>query len=447
MIRDMSQWPVNGRYDLAVMGAGPAGICAAVTAARRGLRVALVDRAGSPGGSLAQCGVTMFFGFGVDGHQVTGGLADEIVRRLDAAGAASLSINDYHETPEYRPVGDRELNSKVHTSPEVARVVFSRLLEEAGVDCLFYTHMADAAVEDGRIRAVLLSGLEGTYLLEAEVFADCTGDAQLCFLADPESVTKVPPEDGMHQSLFFYVGGVEPFDIDYNKKLYRELYEKGLVPDGVWEFFGFSMQLTPGVLGIGMCYAVGDAADSRDMTRMDRDLRERTLEMVEFLRKYMPGFRHCWLDQSAQRVGVRVSRSIRGEETITEDLLFSDTLHEPVALVWRDIGAHSNNRKFTADWARHLSGCGGVPMRTLLPRAFGNVVAAGRCISSEFRLSNTYRMMATCMATGEAAGLMVALSVKTGTPLKELRYGSLLPLMKENGFLLEDPCRETEESV
>ncbi len=444
MIRDLSQWPVKGRYDLAVIGAGPAGICAAVAAARRGLRAALVEKTSSPGGSLSQCGVTMFFGFGVDGRQVTGGLADEIVRRLDAAGAASLSINDYHETPEYTPVEDRELNSKVHTSPETARVVYNRLLQEAGVDCVFYTHMADAAVEDGRVKAVLLSGLEGTYLLEAEVFADCTGDAQLCFLADPESVEKVRKEDGMHQSLFFYVGGVEPFDIEYDKKLYRELYEKGLVPDGVWEFFGFSMQLTPGVLGIGMCYAVGDGADSRDLTRMDRELRERTLEMVAFLRKYMPGFRHCWLDQTAQRVGVRVSRCVRGMETLTEDEMFSDRLREPVALVWRDIGAHSNRKKFTADWARKTPGCGGVPMKTLIPRAFGNVVAAGRCISSDLRLANTYRMMATCMATGEAAGLLAALSVKERTPLREIRYETLLPLLRENGFILEDPCGEKE---
>ena len=436
MLKHTDSWNVKDKYDLIVLGAGPSGFAAAVSAARQGLRVALIERAGFAGGTGLQCGVPMYYGFGVDGEQVIGGLAEEMVRRLDGENAVSLMLNDYHEMPEYAPIGGRPLNSKIQYVPEVLKVLYNRVLTEAGVDCIFYTALADVYREENEVKAVLLAGLEGTYLLEADIFADCTGDAQLCWLADPESVFTCNTENGMHESLFFNVTGVTPYDMKQNQKIWHDLYEKGLTPEDSWEFFGCSNSLRPGVVQVGMCFAVGNGTDSRDMTRMDMLLRERTLEMVAFLQKYMPGFRSCQLEQTAHRVGVRVSRCIYGEEMLTEDMLFADELHEPVALCWRDFGAHSNNKKFTAAWGKHKDGCGGIPMKSLISSKFRNVLAAGRCISAEIRLSNTIRMMGTCMATGEAAGVLASLAVKEKKPLRDIPYEEVREILLHNGAIL-----------
>lgn len=435
MIRNADQWTVRDHYDLIVVGVGPAGIGASIAAARRGLRVALIEKAGFAGGTGTQCCLTLYYGYGVDGKQSTAGISDEFIRRMDKEGAACFLINGA-ETPDYIPIGDRPLTAKVQLKPEISKVVFNRMLTEAGVDCIFYTHMADVVTDGKKINSLLLSGLEGTYLLEADFFADCMGDAMLCYLADPESVVKCDEENGMHDSLFFNVAGVTPFDINYNKQLYRKLYDEGIVPSRAWDYFGFSILLDPGVMQVGLCYNVGDGVDSKDMTRMDRELREETLKIVDFLRKYMPGFGNCWLEQTAHRVGVRVSRCIHGVETLTDEDLFSDNYRDPVALCWRNIGAHSNKKKFMNDWAKAMNGCAAIPMRTLIPDAFENVVVGGRCISTEIQLVNSIRMMNTCMTTGEAAGLMCVLAETKNKRLKDLEYGELLPLLRENNFIL-----------
>lgn len=443
MIQNECSWKTKGYYDLIVIGAGPAGIGTSIAAARRGLQVALIEKAAFAGGMGTQCDAPLFFGFDADEHQTTGGLADEYVRRMDQLGAAKFMLYSFSQDPEgYTdmldpdPIGDRELNRKVRMEPEVMKVVYNRMLMEAGVDCIFYTHLADVLTDGNKIKAVLLAGLEGTYLLEAEMFADCTGDAQLCFLANPESVEKVTVDRGMHQSLPFNVGGVTPFDNKYNKKRYKELYAKGLTPEGAYDHFGgYISMLAPGVTQV-FGYIIGDATDSKDMTRMDRELREQNLKMLEFLRAYMPGYENGWLEQAAHRVGVRVTRRIYGMETITEEIIFGKDYINPVALCWRHIGGHANSKKFEAPWIRHEKGVAGIPMGTLIPKMFDNVVVAGRCISAELHLVDAYRMMDTCMTTGEAAGLLAYLAIRNHKKVHNISYEELLPLMKENGFIL-----------
>lgn len=442
--RFSKDWKVRGRYDLVVVGAGPAGIGASIAAARRGLKVALVEKAAFPGGAGTQCNVPMFFGFDAAERQCTAGLSDEFVRRMDKLGAARFvrySMLDrkhpYSDFLEDRPIGDRELNKKVRFDAEMMKIVYNRMLVEAKVDCVFYTHLADVMAEGGHVQALLLAGVEGTYLLEAPLFADCTGDAQLCFLADPKSVEAVTPDRGMHQSIFANVGGVRPYDVPKNQAIYRDLRAKGRLPERMWDFFSYGEMMKPGVMQFGGWWTTGDVTDSRDLTRMDRELRDRIPEMLEFLRKNIPGYENCWLDETAHRVGVRVSRRIYGEETLTSDILFGKEYVRPVALCWRHTGGHSNSKsRFNAAWSRHEPGLAGVPMGTLVPKAFANVVVAGRCISAELELVDAYRMMNTCLTMGEAAGLMSVLAAKRGVGFKDVSYEELLPLMKENGFIL-----------
>jgi len=431
-------WKVYGHYDVAVIGAGPAGIGAAIAAARRGLKTILIESYGFAGGVAVKSCVSMFYNLGLEGKQITGNLPDELVRRLDALGAASF-VNDKYNFPEYKPVGGRPLTRKVAFNPEVMKIIYRQMLEEAGVKCLFYTHACEALTEGREIRALLVSMIEGAALIEADIFIDCTGDAKICALADPASVIKYDDEFTMHKSMFFYVGQVTPFDPEYNRELYKHLYMEGKIPGNVWDRFGFMLQLDPGICQIAVCYAAGDGVSSDDMTRMDGVLRENVFKIIDFLHEYMPGFENCRLIQNSIQVGVRAGQGIRGLDSVTDETIFGGDRHDIIAQLNRSIGAHQNKEAaaFSSPWSRSEKGTGSLPMGALIPIGLDNVLAAGRAVSSEPHLIGTFRMMPTCMTSGEAAGLMAYISKREGKKVCKVTYNELRPLLDENGFILE----------
>ncbi|MEG0767408.1 MAG: FAD-dependent oxidoreductase [Clostridia bacterium] len=430
-------WKESGRYDLAVVGAGPAGIGAAIAAARQGLSVALIESYGFAGGVGTKSCVPLYFGFGVDGRQSTAGLSEEFIRRMDEAGAASLIINSGCVMPEFRPIAGRPLTAKVQLHPETMKLMYRRMLQEAGVECIFYAHMVDAVVEEGKICAVLVACLEGPVLISADYFVDATGDAHL-FDAAGASMRKYSQEECMHKSMFFFVGGVTPFDHAYNCALYEQARAEGRLPKHVWDHFGYSVQLNPGVVQIAVCYGMGDALDSRNMTRMDLEMRETVFAVLDFLRREMPGFAGCYLLDTGAHIGVRAGRGIVGLETFTEEMVQQGVVtDEPVALTSRSYGAHSNDTaRFMSAWSQNKGGFSAVPMRALMSAGLDNALAAGRCISAEGRIIGTFRMMNTCMTLGEAAGLMVSLAAAKATPVQSVSYNALRPRMDAAGFLL-----------
>lgn len=111
---------------------------------------------------------------------------------------------------------------------------------------------------------------------------------------------------------------------------------------------------------------------------------------------------------------------------------------EPIALTWRQHGAHGNGaaKKFMASWSEEYDGFSAVPMKTLISPMLSNALAAGRCISAEAGVINTFRMMNTCMTLGEAAGLMVSLAADSGEDIRSLTYARLRPELDKAGFIL-----------
>lgn len=432
-------WQEGGHYDLAVIGGGPTGVGAALAAARNGLKTVLIESYGYVGGVATKSCVPLYFGFGVNGKQTTAGISEEFIRRMDEMGAASLLLNNGCAMPEFRPIQGRPLTAKVQLQPEVIKLVQERMLREAGVTCLFYAQMVDAVVEEERIKAVLINCLEGPRLIEASFFIDGTGDG-LLFRAAGAPMRKYAPEDGMHKSMFFMVGGVTHFDDAYNCKLYADAFAAGKLPPNVWNHFGYSVQLNPDVVQIAVCYAEGDALDSGDMTRMSMEMREHVFEMLSWLRREMPGFQHCYLIDTARHIGVRMAQGIVGLETLTEEMVAFDALpHEPVALTSRSYGAHGNGaaKKFISAWAKNLDGFSAVPMKTMISPALKNALAAGRCISAEPRIVGVFRMMNTCMTMGEAAGIMAAINQEAD--IRTFSYADLRPRLEQARFILDIP--------
>ncbi|OGV69811.1 MAG: hypothetical protein A3K19_28830 [Lentisphaerae bacterium RIFOXYB12_FULL_65_16] len=425
--------PVRGTYDVVVVGAGPAGIGAAVTSARLGRKTLLVEKYGYPGGVGTYGCCTIFFRFGEHGRQLVSGLAEEVIRRMDARGAASLTINDGCGMPEFRRIGDRPLLGKVITKTEDLRVVYHDILSESGVEKLFYSHLCGVIRDGRRVRGIVVDSLEGPGIIESKVFVDASGDAHLVHRAGGRT-EQAAADETMHKSVFFMVSGVTPHDPQVNIKRYQELFKAGAVPDKFWNHLGYSYQLDPGIVQLAFAYANGDACSSADMTRMDHELRDRNFEAVEFMKREMVGYEHCFPVNSAQQVCVRSSRHICGVTKLTEELLAKDELPPaPLMYIVRSYGSHSTDQKkgFAPAKRGTLGGFSAIPYGALIPVEFDNVLASGRCISVDECVMDTIRMMTTCMVTGQAAGIAASIAIAgdlsemTEVPYGDLRQGLL----------------------
>lgn len=428
-----------GEYDLAVLGAGPGGIAAAAAAARQGLKTVLVEQYGFAGGVGTLCCCPIYYGLGglcYEGKQISGGISDEVVRRLDAMGKASLTTDENPLYPDGRPIGNRPLTSNVISDTDSMRVMYNALLTEAGVECQFYSYLVDAVTEGDRIVGVLIGRIEGPAVLRARNFVDATGDALLVRYAGGET-REYSDEYNMHKSLFFDMANVGPYDLNYAKARYKELFERGETPEGTLDFFMHTQERAPGVTLVSFGKTSGDALTSAGMTKMERELRAQQQEIAAFMRREMPGFQNAETVFTSIRVGVRLGRGIVGEETLTPEILESEVLpRNPVALIRRSYGhSHSNKRNFRETWMHTQEGLSAIPLGALIAKSFANVLSCGRSISSHPALSATYRLMPTCFATGEAAGLLASLSARQAKPIREIAYEDLRREMDRAGMI------------
>ncbi|MHB8994256.1 MAG: FAD-dependent oxidoreductase [Armatimonadota bacterium] len=425
------QWPTAAEYDVIVIGAGPAGFGAACAAGRLGARTLIVDRSGSPGGVATNSCCPYLMGFAYGDRQIIGGIADELVRELDRRGDARLKVLP-DCVPEQQPIGDRPLNNVV-VSLEGLRLGANGLLERSGVERLYYASLLGAVTTDDRVTAVAIDRAEGPALYRATAFVDATGDADLVFRAGGQ-VRQYPIEQTMTKTILIRVGGVESFHRPTVETEFNRLCAEGNIPLAAQDSFMGLAMLNPGEVLLNFTLTAGDGVNSADLTRMDQELREQALMAVGWFREHIPGFANCFLVDTAHRVGVRAGRGIVGQQTITPEILADDTPEpEPIALGTRSYGGHGLTA-FKPPWRCSTPGVRGIPWGALLPVSFSNVAAGGRAISADPRVLDTFRLMARCMATGQAAGVTAALMASgAGAP----QYQRVREALLEQGAILQ----------
>ncbi len=419
---DPAKLPLRGEYDVVVLGAGPGGFAAAVASARLGARTLIVERAGYPGGMATGGCCPNLMGFAVDGRQVVRGIGDELVRLLDRQGAARLRAPG--AVCEREPIGDRPLLSYVLIDPQAARVAINRMLDDAGAHRLYYTSLV-APVRQGRsITAAVIDNVEGPALVRARAFIDATGDAQLAWRAGA-SVQEGTPEQTMTKTILCTVAGVKGFDNEAINARFRALHAAGDTPFPHQDRCMGMELLHPGHVSLNLTLIAGDARSADDLTRMDGELREQVLRGVAWYREKFPEFAECYLVDAAAWVGVRASRAILGRQTITvESIEKGIETDEPVTYGQRYCGDHYLTQ-FCAPWMRHGKAPLAVPFDAIKPADLANVLAAGRAISVQPQAVTSIRLMATCMATGQAAGTAAALASRDGIAPVDVPYAAL----------------------
>lgn len=435
-VRVSQDVPVLGEYDVCVVGAGPGGVGAAVAAARAGKRTILVEHYGYPGGVGTNCSTPTFFRFSLGDRQFIRGLADEFIRRLGARNAAWFTKEDGRFLPDYdRPVKDLPLLGKVSSTVEDMRVCYHDFVSEAGVEKLFYAHFCGAVASGGHVDAVVVDCLEGLRAIKAKVFVDATGAAHLVHRAGGRTVL-APPDKTMHKSVWATVVGQDtsPETMRENRRTYAELYRKHRerLPANVWP------DLTG--LGVSVGFVNGNSCDSRDMTRMDSEMRHRNFEVLECFRRELKGYGNARISTAIHQVGSRSGRHIVGRACL--DAAVVKAARPPadsIMPIYRYWGAHaaSMDKGFRGAASGALKGLGGVPYGALVPADLSNVLACGLGIAVEEDFVETIRMMPSCIATGQVAGTAAALALdRSLADVGTVPYAELRTRLEKQGHIV-----------
>lgn len=416
MIQITKKIPVAGSYDVVVCGGGPAGFIAAIAAAREGAKTALIEQYGFLGGMATAGIVAPLSVFTYKGKQVIGGIPWEFVQRLQQMGGGLIE----------KPLGN------VAFEPELYKLCCQRMVLEAGVDLYMHSYLSGCDFEDGSVKHVIIENKNGTEALSAKVFIDCTGDADLAYMAGVEML----PMEGMPlqpMSTYFVLSGVDTDSpmiqeaMHHNKQgenchclPVREALLAKMDELGMPEFGGpwFCTTLQPGVVTVNMTRTAGDALDNRDFTRAECLLREDVFKMAKVLKDNFKEFENSYVSSVAVHAGIRESRRIHGVHVITADEYVSGYRYDDSI----SRGAHPIDvhvAKGASQNVTFLEQAAYVPYRALIAENVKNLLVAGRCISADKKAFASLRVQASCMGMGQAAGVAAAQCAAASVAVQE----------------------------
>lgn len=419
-----------GNYDVVVCGGGVAGVVAAVSAARSGMKTAVIERYGFFGGTATVGIVVPVSGFYYNGRRVVGGIGWELIEKLEAVGAAQVELPKGH----------------VSVNLEYMKLYLQRLLLESSVELYTNSVITDCETKDGQITDVVIESKNGAEAVVGRCFIDATGDGNLCCLAGVPML----PDDGEKQpmSLCFIMGGVDlttelmkncihhngsDSSHSCNKEIEQFLLDKS---DVVSKFGGpwFNTLLCGDTVAVNVTRSSGDATDRTSYTASEMSLREDMFTITELLRQHYPEFAHSYIISSAVNAGIRESRHIRGIETVTGDnMRIGKTYPCPAAHCAHPMDIHCADS--SAQMLFRLEKEAYVPHTALIPLGITNLLAAGRCISADREAYASLRVQATLMSIGEAAGVMAELYCERGLRMDSLPEAELAGRFAARGFV------------
>lgn len=408
IIEKAKETVVAAEVDVIVAGGGPAGLAAAVAASRNGAKTLLVERYGYLGG-LATGGLVICL---VETGRYGYGICREVIDRLSELKATRLNKAS-GEPPHWVEGASLSGEESYHFDPEAFKYVADRLVAESGSELLFHSFVADTIMKGKEILGVVLEGKSGRQAVLGKVIVDATGDA------DVAAAAGVPCNVDRHPwgiNLEFRMGNVD-FDRALQwKKDNPELYGKLMMKlEKDVGRIGWGETVYKGVLwGHGPHFHDVDGLNTRHLTRVEVESRTAIMKGLRFLKENLPGFEDAFLMETAPQTGVRETRRVVGEYTLTKD----DAL---------------KGRRFEDAVAK---GPFDIPYRCLIPTEVDGLLVAGRCISTTHEAQGVIRNIPPCLVTGQAAGTAAALAARRRVKPRNLDVHVLREVLKKQGVVL-----------
>jgi hypothetical protein len=441
--------PVYGEFDVVVVGGGPAGLAASVSAAKHGARTLLVERYGFLGGMGTAGGVTNFAGlYGRKNgamQQVVHGVVDDLLARIDALGGLNA--------PQDGMQGRIRVRSYDVSAYKCAA---DQLLLASGVQLLFHAWAAAVVMQDRQISALVVETKSGRQAIRARCFIDCSGDADVAHFAG------VPFElgDGHGSALFpstmFRVGHVDApralAAVGDFKAINALMAQSQVREPGRYQFPREGAILRPqknpaewraNVTQIRNAQGTAmDATDARQLSDGELEGRRQITEYFRFLRNEVPGFEQSAIVDIAPQVGIRETRRIQGQYALSgEDILSSARFDDAIGINAWPMELHADGR---IDWQfpRNVDAAEGrayndLPWRMLVPTTVSNLLVAGRCASMTHEGQSAARASGGCFVMGQAAGTAAA-QLNRDQTFGDIDIRQLQQLLRQDGVYLDE---------
>jgi len=432
--------PVLGEADVVVCGGGTAGISAAYCAARHKAKVILIERWPSLGGMATNALVNIWH-TSDRRKQVIFGFVQEAVERGGRFVHRRPDFPQRPETHDFDPTG--------------MRVVFHRMLAEAGVRVLCNLTAVESIVENGRMSAVLVDTKTGRKAVRGRIFIDATGDGDVAANAGlPFDYGRASDGGVQGMTMMFRVSGVDrtvvrahPEAAEQTVETMRKLRDAGKFPP----FFekaarGYLRSGPKSDVSYNMCPVAGNPLNEEELTRISARSREQVYEYLDLWRKQMPGFEQAEVDQMGFGLGIRESRRIRGLKTLDAQMVVK-AVKQPDAIghgFWI-IDIHDPKGSGYTTWADQkaemmppVGESYHIPPGICLNNRITNLAVVGRCISATHEAIASVRLQSHCMVMGQGVGTCAALALNAGVSMAAFDVSKLQATLRKDGVYIEN---------
>ena len=448
---------LNDNYDVLVVGGGPSGVMAAVAAARCGAATLLVEKNAYPGGALTACGVGPQMTYHAGDTQVIRGIPGEFADRMVAEGFSPGHMEDYNGYA----------SSVTPFDAEGMKLVMENMALESSAELLYHTVYTGCTMQDGQVRHVTLFSKNGFFDVHAKVCIDASADADLAVhagiptlhgragdsLAQPMTMNMKVYNVDRERVLDYVLANRDdmlptvPFDrlriiprtgVQGAYSRIRAAKETGEITFERSQALCFETN-NPGEFIANMTRVLKHSAlDAASLTAAEIEGRRQCRELLDFLRKYIPGFEDCKVAMTGPAIGIRESRRIQGLYTLTaEDLLSNRMFDDAVAMGGYPIDIHSPDGSDVMHMLLKPGSWYSIPYRSLIAPQVENLIVTGRCVSATHEALAAIRPTPIVMAMGQAAGTAAAIAARENLPVQNVDVSTLRNTLLEGGVFLE----------
>lgn len=419
--------------DVVVVGGGPGGVGAAVSAARNGADTVLIERYGCLGGMSTGGLVTIIPCLSdFNGTMQIGGLNQEWIERLglrDAEthppreiwGSTDRRLIAYWNDRSFFTVREGRIIYSSLIDAEISKCVLDDMVREAKVKTYLHSWGTMPIMDGNRAVGVVFESKSGRQAVLAGVVIDSTGDGDLLPFAGAGFDTDIDPGLRIaNLSLSYWIDNVNYLRVDDFRKTYPQRWDelmRELAMKGGHPFFMRSnLKGQENIVWVHPRYAVSSQTDVEELTRVEFLGREKMLLTHDFYKRNIPGFEDSFIVLSGPQLGTRGARRVHGDYMLTARDLASNEPFEDTIAIFPDLD------RGPASLAHPLTY---IPYRSLLPKGVDNMLVACRAFSSDQEVNNFFNLIPHCVAFGEAAGTAAALALQQGVSVRNVDFSSL----------------------
>ncbi|OGV37850.1 MAG: hypothetical protein A2X48_08290 [Lentisphaerae bacterium GWF2_49_21] len=427
--------------DVVVCGGGCSGVTAAVAAARHGASVVLIERWPTVGGMATNALVNGWHRSDRE-KVVINGLVEESAQRAEKEGwiVQDSQYPHAHETHWFDPEG--------------MRIVWHRMLKEAGVRTFCHTAVGEPLIEDRKIKAVFVDTKRGRRAILGKMFVDSTGDGDLAAKAGvPFSYGR--ESDGLVQGMTL-IFSLEGIDKSLSKErleavpgvmdLMRELRDKGDLPQFNDANCGHYLRNAENGTLWNMLPVSGNPLDEEELTSLTAEAREKLVSYLALWRKELPGYEKASIRETGFALGVRESRRITGLKALDHNMILDAVkhkdaighgvwmidIHDPKGTGYTTYSDRGTKNMLEAGTSYHI------PLGMCLNKQISNLAVAGRCASSTHEAHSSVRVQTHCMVMGQGVGTLAAMASDANRKLGEVNVKDLQKKLRADGVYLDD---------